>query len=353
MAMREHWTERLQSSPAFRREVLIATRAASPDALRAHVVRVADTVRAMGIPAERVAGDALAHSVAAGLRAGTPFEWSVHPQHVRIGGMFFRGFALRRLPGHAVGAGWLAPVLRVSVECDVAIHLVPASLGDALSSLARRLRDFSAHRMLEAERGAVGDVHVDIALDSAFQLRGRLARSLGRPLHLSVTAVVRGGSLEELHDGADIVRLAFQSALTGCEPAHFRHLAAFVTSLPLAVDALGAAKLVESGAAATCAPWMDAGCSDPGGYRLGQTLRSRSPVRVAPFDTSRHANANIAVLATSGHGKSFAMGSLVLEAAARGVDSVIIDPEGEYERVTHALQGAYLALAPGTDPRVN
>ena len=37
----------------------------------------------------------------------------------------------------------------------------------ALSRLNRRLRDFSAHRMLETERGALGDVHVDIGLDSA------------------------------------------------------------------------------------------------------------------------------------------------------------------------------------------
>ena len=352
-AMREHWAERLRAAPAFRREVLIATRAATADTLRADTHRAMDAVRAMGIAAERLRDEELARAIAAGLHVGAPVEWSLHPQHVAFGDLLVRGFALRRLPSHPVTVGWLAPVLRVDVDCDLAIHMIPASLGAALSSLGRRLRDFSAHRMLEAERGGVGDVHVDIALDAAFQLRGRLARSLGRPLHLSVTAVVRGETLEQLHQRGDVVRLAFQSALTGCEPAHFRHLAAFVTSLPLAVDALGAVKLVESGAAATCAPWVAAGCADPGGYRLGQTLRSRSPVRVAPFDTSRHANANIAVLATSGHGKSFALGALVLEAAARGVDAVIIDPEGEYEPLIRAVHGTYLVLAPGKDSAVN
>lgn len=352
-AMREHWAARLRSTPAFRHDVLIATRASTDNSLGSHAGRAAEAVRAMGVAVERLDGEALARTVASGFGMGTPVRWSMHPQYLQIGGALTCGFALRRLPGHPVSAGWLAPLLRLPVECDVSIHLAPASLGDALTSLGRRLRDFSAHRMLEAERGAVGDVHVDIALDSAFQLRGRLARSLGRPMHLSITTVVRAPTLKDLRERGEMVRLAYQSTLTTCEPSHFRHLAALVTTLPLAVDALGATKLVESGAAATCAPWLDAGCAEPAGYRLGEALRSRAPVRVAPFDTARHANANIAVLATSGHGKSFAMGALVLEAAARGVDSVIIDPEGEYTRVIEALHGTYLSLAPGTDAAVN
>src|SRR4029077_19436390 len=82
-------------------------------------------------------------------------------------------------------------------------------------------------------------------------------------------------------------------------------------------------------------------------------LGSALPVRVAPFDTDRHPNSNIAVFAASGHGKSFAIGTLVLEAAVAGVNSVIIDPEGEYRGLVSALGGRYLELAPGTDAAVN
>src|SRR6202035_3707867 len=130
-------------------------------------------------------------------------------------------------------------------------------------------------------------------------------------------------------------------------------MAALVSTLPLGVDALGPGKLVDSTAAATCVPWIESGCCDPGGYRLGAAIRSGLPVRVAPFDTTRHPNPNIAVLAASGHGKSFAIGTLVLEAAVAGVNSVIIDPEGEYRGLVAALDGRYLELAPGTDAAVN
>ncbi|MGH7749212.1 MAG: helicase HerA domain-containing protein, partial [Candidatus Dormibacteria bacterium] len=74
---------------------------------------------------------------------------------------------------------------------------------------------------------------------------------------------------------------------------------------------------------------------------------------VGPFDSRRHINANIAVLAASGHGKSFAMGAPMLEAATHGVDCVVIDPEGEYERVVAALNGTYLSLGPQGRSAVN
>ena len=218
----------------------------------------------------------------------------------------------------------------MQTECDIAIHLVPAPLGEALGRLGRRLRDFSAHRMLEAERGALGDVHVDIGVDSATALRERLARHQGRPLHLSVIATVRGGSHDAVEARSQALRLGFASALIGVEVTHFRHMAALTSTLPLGIDALGAGKLVDSTSAATCIPWVEAGCSDPGGYRLGAATPVRPSGTLAPFDTARHHNPNIAVFAASGHGKSFAIGTLVLEAAVAGVNSVIIDPEGEY-----------------------
>jgi type IV secretory pathway VirB4 component len=126
-----------------------------------------------------------------------------------------------------------------------------------------------------------------------------------------------------------------------------------MTTWPLGRDSLSSHKLVDTAAASTLVPWVEAGCDDPGGYTLGWASRNRAPVRIAPFDTSHHINANIAVLAASGHGKSYAIGALVLEAAAREVTSIIVDPEGEYERLVRALGGQYVALAPGRDVALN
>ncbi len=353
-AMHQFWRERYLGGARHSHRVSVVLRAETPDILDTACAHTADRLSALGITTHRLEGEQLSRAVFDDYRAnGDATPWYEHARYCSFNELYARGYALRRLPGHPVSAGWLAPLLTVQTECDIAVHLAPSPLGVALNQLNRHMRDFSAHRMLEMERGALGDVHVDIGLESAASLRERLARNEGRPLTLSIVATARARSLEELDARGDALRLGFAAALIGAEATHFRHKAAFTNTMPLGVDALRAGKLVDSAAAATCIPWVDAGCSDPGGYRLGSAIRSGLPVRVAPFDTERHANPNIAVFAASGHGKSFAIGTLVLEAAVAGVNSVIIDPEGEYRGVVAALGGRYLELAPGTDAAVN
>ncbi len=352
-AMRRYWADQIRDGERHTRRVYVILAAQAPAALDSVCAQACDRLGALGVGAHRIDGDALIAVVTDGFDCNAATTWAEYREHVAYGDKVLRGHMLQRLPGHPVSPGWLAPLLGVQAEADIAIHLEPAPLSDALGRLNRRLRDFSAHRMLEMERGALGDVHVDIGLDAAAALRERLARNLGRPLHLSVIATARGGSIDELQARSDALRLGFASALIGVEVTHFRHLAAHVSTRPLGIDALRAGKLVDSTAAATCIPWIEAGCSDPDGYRLGAATRSGLPVRVAPFDTTRHPNPNIAVFAASGHGKSFAIGTLVLEAAVAGVNSVIIDPEGEYRGLVTSLRGRYLELAPGTDAAVN
>jgi hypothetical protein len=350
-AMQRYWADQIRDGERHTRNVFVILCAHTPTALDSACTQACDRLTALGVSAHRLNGVALTNVMTDGFDGKAAINWSEYREHAVYGDNVVCGHALQRLPGHPVGPGWLSPLLSVQAEADIAIHLEPAPLGDALGRLNRRLRDFSSHRMLEVERGALGDVHVDIGLDSATALRERLARNIGRPLHLSVIATARGASVDEVSTRSDVLRLGFASALIGVEVTHFRHVAALVSTLPLGVNALRSGKLVDSTAAATCLPWIEAGCSDPDGYRLGAATRSGLPVRVAPFDTARHSNANMAVFAASGHGESFAIGTLVLEAAVAGVNSVIIDPEGEYRGLVTALGGRYLELAPGTRRR--
>ena len=64
------------------------------------------------------------------------------------------------------------------------------------------------------------------------------------------------------------------------------------------------------------------------GTLYGIDLRACAPVVYDPFDGT-HLNANTAVLARSGSGKSFATKLGVLRGICRGVRAYVIDPEGE------------------------
>jgi Helicase HerA, central domain len=362
-----HREDTLRRRRAFRRTLLFVpavdagTGAAAADLDRA-VAAVVETVRAAGATATVLEGATLRERLReswSGASTGTDGDplirppWRAWPRQAATGGVQVRGFRLQRLPGTAVEAGWLAPLLLARAECDIALHLEPTPLGEAMSRLSRRLRDLRADQLVEADRDTVADAGVEAGVDGALDLRGRLARNEGRSLRLGVIGLARAHGPAELDQAAEAVRVAFAATLAGCEPTHFEHLGAAMSVWPLGRDHLGGGKLVDSAALATCVPWVEAGCDDPGGYPLGCSLATGAPVRLDPFDTGRHANANVAVLAASGQGKSYTLGALVLAAAARRRGSIVIDPEGEHERLVRALGGDYLQLAPGCGAALN
>ena len=80
------------------------------------------------------------------------------------------------------------------------------------------------------------------------------------------------------------------------------------------------------------------------GTLYGIDMRACSPVVYDPWDGT-HLNANTAVLARSGSGKSFATKLGLLRGLTRGVTAYVIDPEGEYADMAHAAGGR--VLSPG------
>ena len=80
------------------------------------------------------------------------------------------------------------------------------------------------------------------------------------------------------------------------------------------------------------------------GTLYGIDMRACSPVVYDPWDGT-HLNANTAVLARSGSGKSFATKLGVLRGITRGITAYVIDPEGEYADMARAAGGR--VLSPG------
>ena len=314
-----------------------------------------DGLAQMGVDTRVLRDDELRHCVAVAWSGDPSLQrppWASRAGHARSGGLLLRAVRLRRLPGTPVESGWLAPLLGVRAACDVVIGFHPLDARAVMNRLHRRLRMLRADQLGDAERELVGDAHVEAGADAALDLRDRIARNEGRPLSLTVVAVARARQQRELDSSCDALRRAFAATLAEDGVAHFEHLALAEQSWPVPVPP-PPGKLVDSVAAATCMPWTRTTCDDPGGYHLGVSTADDLPVRIAPFDTDRHVNGNIAILAASGQGKSHTCGVLLHEARRRGIDSVIVDPEGEHGRLVTSLDGEFLPLAPGCGTAFN
>jgi type IV secretory pathway VirB4 component len=88
------------------------------------------------------------------------------------------------------------------------------------------------------------------------------------------------------------------------------------------------------------------------GVLYGIAASSQAPVLIDPFD-ERLENANTAVFATSGAGKSYFTKLLALRSLLTGVDCLVLDPEDEYGALCAAVQGQHVRLASTSPQRLN
>ena len=258
-----HWRRRLEGAPAYHRRVVATVRHPSARELERELGRVAAGLAAAGIPTRRLVGAELGrHLQDGGLDLGR-VAWVDQARQAWVGDRLARAAILDHLPGGSVDTGWLAALVRAPVECDIALHLVPTSSRLATGLLSRRMRHLGAHQLLERERGLVPDA---AGGDGA---RGRPAppRPAGAQHRTPTPSLADGGRPGRRRGPLDLawgrLRAAFGATLAACRAGHFEHLSGSLAAWGLGSPP-GPGKLVDSRAAASCAPWLQTSIEDPG-----------------------------------------------------------------------------------------
>ena len=114
--------------------------------------------------------------------------------------------------------------------------------------------------------------------------------------------------------------------------------------MPLALNAVAEWRSLDTSSIARLFPFSPPDLDTRSGTLYGIDMRACSLVVYDPWDGT-HLNANTAVLARSGSGKSFATKLGMLRGLTRGVTAYVIDPEGEYADIARAAGGR--VLSPG------
>ena len=124
----------------------------------------------------------------------------------------------------------------------------------------------------------------------------------------------------------------------------FRQREGLLSTLPLALNAVAEWRTLDTSSIARLFPFSPPDLDTRSGTLYGIDMRACSLVVYDPWDGT-HLNANTAVLARSGSGKSFATKLGMLRGLTRGVTAYVIDPEGEYADMARAAGGR--VLSPG------
>jgi len=271
---------------------------------------------------------------------------------VEVSGRHYASFVVDRYPGEEVEPGWLLPLLSFKGEIHVGIHVVPLETDRMLALLRHKIRDLKADEMATAESGSVLTNTLG-TLPDAVTVHQALARNEEKAFAVSFYATVGGADPADLRSQVEALQASCRRMMIRAVQPFFEMRNGLLSSWPLGLDLLGREQILHTSALATLLPWLQEDLADPEGHYWGYNKETGGLCVFDPFDETRFPNANIAVLAHSGAGKSYAAASVVLSGHTRGIGAILLDPEAEYGRMVRALEGTYLHLAAGSAHAIN
>ena len=176
---------------------------------------------------------------------------------------------------------------------------------------------------------------------------------------MSTLITITGRSAKEVEWRAKEMTKLLNSQDIGTMSCLFREEQAFLSSLPLlSLDG----KLYEqskrnvlTSGVASCYPFTSYEMSDKDGILMGVNKANNSLVIVDIFNTRIYKNANIAILGTSGAGKTFTMQLMALRLRRKNVQVFIIAPDKghEFARACTNTGGAFIQISPASPNCIN
>ena len=275
----------------------------------------------------------------------TPVELQINRRDLRLGDHLARALHLGRWP-RSLAPGFLQGLMTAGVPMDLSLHLGAIPAEQAARTLEWQKVRFESAQSLSLNKGRTLSSEAEIALEDVTRLRGEVQRGRERLFHASLSVTLHAPDEETLDDLTQRAKAHFAATLGKLDALAFRQREGLLSTLPLALNAVAAWRTLDTSSIARLYPFSPPDLDTRSGTLAGIDLRACAPVVYDPFDGT-HLNANTAVLARSGSGKSFATKLGVLRGITRGVVAYVIDPEGEYASMARAAGGR--VLSPGVE----
>ncbi len=272
-----------------------------------------------------------------------PVEVEINRREVRIGERLTRSMHLGKWP-RSLAPGFLQSLMAAGAPMDLSIHLGPIPAEQAARTLEWQKVRFESAQSLSLHRGRSLSPEAEIALEDVTRLRDEVQRGRERLFHSSLSVTLHAKDEASLKEITQRAKAHFAATLGKLDALAFRQREGMLSTLPLALNAVAVWRTLDTSSLARLFPFSPPDLDTRSGTLMGIDLRACSPVVYDPWDGT-HLNANTAVLARSGSGKSFATKLGVLRGITRGVTAYVIDPEGEYADMARAAGGR--VLSPG------
>ena len=281
-----------------------------------------------------------------------------HGRYLCIDGLYYT-YLLVPSDGYKtqVPAGWLSLIVNAGDGIDLDMFLSRQPKERIIQRVGQQLR-INRSKIKDASDTNTDFDDIDGAIRSGYFLKEGLANNEDF-YYLNLLITVTAPSVEDLEwKASEIKKLLLSQDMDVCT-CHFREEQAFCSALPLVSMEKGlferGKRNLLTGGAASCYPFTSFEMCDDNGILLGVNKYNSSLIIVDIFNSAIYKNANMAILGTSGAGKTFTMQLMALRMRRKNIPVFIIAPlKGhEFHRACANVGGEFIQISPASPHYIN
>ncbi len=279
------------------------------------------------------------------------------PNYIKVDDLYYMFCYLpsSAYPCKAVG-GWAALLVNIGEGVDVDFYFQKEKIETIQRKLQYKL-SYNKVKIRHADDTAQDYDELESAIESGYYLKNGIAN--GEDLYYVASLItITANSERELKEKYNEIRNHCIRNSIKIKPCIFQQLDAYNMALPLGQIDKNIWKKAKRNAltsgVASFFPFLSFEICDKNGILLGLN-RNGTSVFVDIFDTKVYSNANVAILGTSGAGKTYTLELMALRMRQQGTQVFIIAPlKGvEFEKACKAVGGSFVKIAPGSPDTIN
>lgn len=269
--------------------------------------------------------------------------------NIRVGEKLYKTFFVSGYPRY-VSANWLEPLINFESSMDISMFIYPTDAPDVLSDLRRKIAEMEATLASDIDEGLDVDPKVSAALEDALSVQEELAKGVERFFQFSLYVSLIADNMEQLSQNSKKLISALNSILLLPKTATLQMEEGFKSTIPLGLDKLVLTRNMDTTSLASTFPFTSAMLTQDKGIMYGVNQQNGSLII---FDRFSLENANEVVLGKSGAGKSYLIKLEAVRQFMFGTEIIIIDPEGEYEKLSESLNGEEVEFSSNSSIKIN
>ncbi len=278
----------------------------------------------------------------------SPEEILNNPDHIKVNQHYNRIITAVGYP-RTVEEGFLDKIITAAGNFDLSIHVEPFPIETTMMMLNKELQKQRAD-LFAAEMKHSFSPSLEIQYKDTRGVLDSIQKGEEKLFNVSLYINVKAKDLKELDILTKTIQSQLNSILIIPQVPKYRMAQGLRSVLPFGTNELGTRRNVTTHALSAFFPFTSPFLIlEKGGVFLGLN-KNKLPIIKDIFSL---ANANGAILATSGSGKSYTAKLIISRYLMNGTKVIVIDPQSEYAKLTEKYGGSVINISRDSETIIN